>query len=212
MDTLEAPIKDKARPSKWHSRGYLPHLDSESDTQAVTFRLFDAVPQSVIDNWKAQLASSSNPDAELRKRIEKYSDVGYGSCYLRNPSVASIIQNSILHFDGIRYRMHSWVVMPNHVHLLFTPREGYKLKRIMHTIKSYTSSEANKLLGRSGRFWMKEYFDRFVRNERHFNNAVRYVEQNPVKAGLCRKAEDWPWGSARWEAEWAAAQSFETEP
>src|SRR4051794_11782898 len=211
MDTLKAPLKEKARTSKWHSRGYLPHLDSESDTQAVTFRLFDAVPQSVIDNWNAQLVSNPNPDAELRKLIEKYSDAGYGSCYLRNLSVASMIQDLLLHFDGIRYRMHSWVVMPNHVHLLFTPREGYSLKQIMHTIKSYTSSEANKLLGRSGSFWMREYFDRFVRNERHFNNAVRYVEQNPVKAGLCRKAEEWQWSSARWEAEWAAAQSFETE-
>jgi REP element-mobilizing transposase RayT len=86
--------------------------------------------------------------------------------------------------------------MPNHVHLLGAPAAGHNLAEIMHSLKSYTSNETNKLLGRKGRFWQKEYFDRYIRNARHFAKVVWYIENNPVKARLCEKAEDWPFGSA----------------
>jgi REP element-mobilizing transposase RayT len=86
--------------------------------------------------------------------------------------------------------------MPNHVHLLCTPAAGHDLAGIMHSLKSFTSNEANQLLGRKGRFWQKEYFDRYIRNARHFAKVVAYIENNPVKARLCEKAEDWPFGSA----------------
>ena len=62
----------------------------------------------------------------------------------------------------------------------------------MHSIKSFTSSEANQMLNRSGRFWQKEYFDRYIRNARQFAKTISYIENNPVKANLCAKAEDWP--------------------
>ena len=51
------------------------------------------------------------------------------------------------------------------------------------------------MLDRKGRFWQKEYFDRYIRNGRHFAKVVAYIENNPVKALLCEKAEDWPFGS-----------------
>lgn len=86
--------------------------------------------------------------------------------------------------------------MPNHVHLLCTPLSGHLLAEIMHSIKSFTSSEANKMLGRKGRFWQKEYFDRYIRNARQFVRTVTYIENNPVKANLCDRAEDWAFGSA----------------
>ena len=86
--------------------------------------------------------------------------------------------------------------MPNHVHLLCTPVTGHSLEEIMHSLKSYTANEANKILGREGRFWQKEYFDRYIRNARHFAKVVAYIENNPVKARLCKKAEDWPFSSA----------------
>jgi REP element-mobilizing transposase RayT len=86
--------------------------------------------------------------------------------------------------------------MPNHSHFLLTRFEDWKLEHIMHTHKSYTAHEANKLLSRTGKLWMDEYFDRYIRNAEHFRNTVRYIENNPVKAGLCKNPSDWPFSSA----------------
>ena len=107
-----------------------------------------------------------------------------------------MVQSGLLFHDEAKYRLSAWVVMPNHVHLLCTPCFGYNLAQIMHSLKSYTSNEANKILGRSGHFWQKEYFDRYIRNARHFAKVVAYIENNPVKARLCEKPEDWPFSSA----------------
>jgi REP element-mobilizing transposase RayT len=111
------------------------------------------------------------------------------------------VENALLFFDGERYRMHAWVVMPNHVHALFTPLNGLGLAEILRSWKSFTSKEANKLLGQTGHFWQCEYFDRFIRDAEHFDNVVRYIESNPVKAGLCHSPDDWPFGSARLKGE-----------
>jgi putative DNA methylase len=138
-------------------------------------------------------------EADLRRRIEIYLDKGYGSCCLKGDA-ASIVQDSLLFLDAKRYRLFSWVVMPNHVHFLASPLEGQTLASILHSLKSYTSNEVNKLLGRRGQLWMGEYFDRFVRDEDHFRNVVRYIHNNPVKAGLCDKPSDWPWSSTAWNA------------
>ena len=100
--------------------------------------------------------------------------------------------------------------MPNHVHVLATPLRNYTLSSILHTWKSFTAHQANKLLGRRGTFWMVEYFDRAIRNERHFANVVEYIEHNPVKAGLCDHPMDWKWSSANtnaWEAKYLGAQA-----
>ena len=109
----------------------------------------------------------------------------------------AMVQASFLHFDGERYRLSAWVVMPNHVHLLLTPQDGWPLSRIVKDMKSFTSREANKLLGRRGQFWMEDYFDRYVRDAKHFANAIAYIENNPVKAGLVETAREWRFSSAR---------------
>jgi len=116
---------------------------------------------------------------------------------MNDPQIASIIQDSILFFDGTRYKLHALVVMPNHVHALLTPVTGWELGEILHSWKSYTATECNKLLRRNGEFWQTETFDRFIRDEKHYYNAIAYIENNPVKAGLCENPEDWPWSSAR---------------
>jgi REP element-mobilizing transposase RayT len=185
-------------PAGWHSRGYLPHFDGGELTQFITFRLADSMPQELLDRWREDLASEQtiDVDAALRKRIELFLDQGYGKCYLRDPRVASSVQNSFLFFDGERYRLHAWVVMPNHAHLSLTPRAGHELSAILHSLKSYTANEANKLLQRTGQFWQPESFDRWVRDANHFENVIRYIENNPVKARLCKKPEDWPYSSA----------------
>jgi REP element-mobilizing transposase RayT len=86
--------------------------------------------------------------------------------------------------------------MPNHAHILITPEPGIELPDIMHSIKSYTAHEANKILNRSGQFWAVEYFDRYIRDYRHFATTIKYIEDNPVKARLCKSPEEWPYGSA----------------
>jgi putative transposase len=86
--------------------------------------------------------------------------------------------------------------MPNHAHMLLTPFAGQELSAILHSLKSYTANEANKLAGRSGQFWQPESFDRWVRDANHFANVIAYIENNPVKAHLCEKPEDWPFSSA----------------
>ena len=86
--------------------------------------------------------------------------------------------------------------MPNHVHVLVEQRKGFPLAEIVKSWKAYTARWANEILGHSGPFWMRDYHDRRIRDQRHMNRAVAYVRNNPVKAGLCERAEDWPWSSA----------------
>ena len=128
--------------------------------------------------------------------MDKYLDEGHGTRPLADARVAGLIQNALLHFDGERYQLHAWVVMPNHVHVLLSPIEGHSLTEITHSWKSFTANQANKLLGRTGEFWQRESFDRFIRNEEHFAAEVDYIERNPVAAGLCRTPEDWVFSSA----------------
>jgi REP element-mobilizing transposase RayT len=184
----------------WHSRGYLPHLDREGITQHLCFRLFDSLPRHELERWREELKHMTQNDFALEqlKRIEKFLDTGYGNCFLRDDRLAEIVQNALLYFDGRRYTLHAWCVMPNHVHVLFTPKTGFSMSGIAHSWKSYTANKCNKVLGRTGSFWRKESFDRSIRNERHFQNTIVYIEKNPVNAGLAEKPDDWKWSSARW--------------
>jgi REP element-mobilizing transposase RayT len=190
---------DIASPVGWHSRGYLPHFEGGEIPQTVTFRLFDSLPRSLLEQWREELATRPHKEAEVerRLRIEAYLDRGAGSAWMNDPRIADKVQDALLFFDGLRYRLQAWVVMPNHVHALLTPNAGWELEGILHSWKSFTSNECNKLLERRGEFWQTESFDRFVRNEKHYQNAIVYIEENPVKAGLCTKPEEWPWSSAR---------------
>jgi putative DNA methylase len=183
----------------WHSRGYLPHFDGGELAQFITFRLNDSLPRNLLLRWKEELKFEPSAQASsiMRRRVEAYLDQGHGCCHLRDHRVAEMVQNSLLFHDRMKYKLVAWVVMPNHAHMLCTPCAGYSLAGIMHSIKSFTSTEANKLLNRSGRFWQKEYFDRYIRNTRQFAKTVAYIENNPVKANLCDRQEDWPFSSAR---------------
>ena len=186
-------------PRGWHYRGYLPHFDGGSLNQFVTIRLADALPANVIIAWRSELEAlpENQRDRELKIRVDEYTDRGFGECHLGRTDVAAIVENALLHFADTRYQLHAWVVMPNHVHALFQPKEGWSLSTIMHSWKSFTAHQANRLLRRTGQFWEPDYFDRFIRDEEHFNRVVEYIENNPVKAGLCVKPTDWLFGSAR---------------
>ncbi len=183
--------------NEWYSRGYLPHFDEPGLIQVITLRLWDSLPAKIVE----QLEKDSLEDSAKRARTEEYLNAGYGACYLSDPRIARLVENALLHFDGQRYRLIAWVIMPNHVHVLLEIFAGYPLDRVVHSWKSYTANEANKLLQRQGRFWFREYFDRYIRDEQHFANAVRYIHENPVKAGLVERAEDWEFSSAKlWSA------------
>ena len=185
-----------------YSRSYLPHTDSPGVAQGITFRLADSVPRQVIERWRDEIrfARQGRNDAachaELRRRVARYEDAGWGACHLRRPEIAALVRDALLRFDGERYRLLAWCVMPNHVHVVVKQRRGFPLAGIVGSWKAYTARRANEILGRNGPFWMRDYHDRRIRNERHMGKAVAYVRNNPVKAGLCERAEDWPWSSA----------------
>lgn len=139
------------------------------------------------------------PDSSAKRTLrEETLDRARGACWLRRPEIAQLVEDALLHFDGERYRLCAWCVMPNHVHTLFeittTP-----LGDIVKSWKGYTAREGNRLLGRQGAFWEEEYWDRFMRDERHFRDTVRYIKKNPAKARLTQTSDprEWPWSSAR---------------
>ena len=196
-----------AGPKGWYSRGYLPHLDQPGLIQSINFRLHDAVPAYVVAQWKQELhwieglPHEDRRAVALRRRIVEYQDAGYGTCWLRDERIAALVEDALLYFDGQRYRLIAWCIMPNHVHVLIEAWPGHPLEQVLHSWKSFTAQQANKLLERNGPFWAREYYDRFIRNDRHFEQTVAYIEQNPVKAGLVASAEAWRFSSAARKAE-----------
>jgi REP element-mobilizing transposase RayT len=180
----------------WYDRGYIPHFDGGEIPQFLTFRLFDSIPQTLLEQWREESRTQGEEGKMIfRKKVEKYLDRGYGECFLWDERVAEITQSSLLFYHEEKYSLQAWVVMPNHVHFLAMPFQNIELSEIAHSIKSYTAHEANKILNRQGQFWQHEPFDRYIRNEKHYVNVIKYIENNPVKAGLCKKPEDWQFSS-----------------
>ena len=212
----------------WYSRGYLPHHDGTVLIQHVTVHLADSLPQSAIE--RIDLSLRGLPEdrrlVERRKRLHEWIDAGHGSCVLRKPSVAEIVQNSLLHFHHVRYSLHAWVVMPNHFHVLFEPIGDWSVAGIVTSWKKFTArrireylkgiEEVNETgtsagletgvpgglpLGVASRkrrehFWHREFWDRYIRDEEHYQDTVDYIHNNPVKAALSKSPEAWPWSSA----------------
>jgi len=176
-------------PKGWHSRGYLPHFDSAEIVQFITFRLADSLPRAVVEVLRQQ--------DDAMRLIDERLDAGMGACWLGRSDIASLVQTALLHFDGDRYRLLAWCLMPNHVHAIVEIVGDTSLSEIVRSWKSFTARQANALLDRSGSFWHPDYFDRYMRNEQHLERTIDYVESNPVKAGLASIAEDWPWSSAK---------------
>jgi putative transposase len=173
----------------WYSRGYLPHFDSQDTTQFITFRLVDSLPREGL----AKLQTATQPESLRDEMLDR----GWGACWLRNHDVAALVESAFFAFDGARYRLHAWTIMPNHVHVLISVAARPSLGAIVSSWKRFTARQANRLLGRSGAFWQDDYWDRFIRNEHHFAATVEYIDRNPVKARLVDDPRSWPWSSAR---------------
>jgi putative transposase len=187
----------------WHSRDYLPHFDRANIVQTLSYRLHDSVPAEVIEHWKRELNWREDIPADnemvllLRKRIAAYEDQGYGECWLRQEPVARLVQDAFQFFDGERYRLLAWCVMPNHVHVMIETKPGHSLGEVIKSWKTFTARQANIILNRTGQpFWFADYYDRFIRDEAHYAAALAYIHQNPVKARLCKSPQDWQWSSA----------------
>ena len=196
------PLDDEAKAKGfrgWHQRGYLPHHDVPGVTQFVTLRLHDAMPASRRSEWEVLLRIEDN--RKRRTKLEEYLDRGLGECWLRQSRIATVVENALRFFEGQRYRLLAWVVMPNHAHVLVevwhTP-----LAELLHSWKGFTARKANRLLGRTGAFWEREYWDTRMRDDEHQRKALRYIEANPVKAHLVTEPKEWTFSSARFRDEY----------
>ncbi len=135
---------------EWYSRGYLPHFNHVGVLQMISFHLADALPSEALKSFKQLL--KSEPDSEKRKQMELYVDAGHGACHLKDSRIAQMVEDALLHFDIERYRLFAWVIMPNHVHVLVQFFEDHSLSEVVHSWKSFTALEANRILGIKGRF------------------------------------------------------------
>lgn len=179
----------------FYERGYLPHFDEPGLYQSITFRLVDSISPKRMSELKHEYLSSDLPD--YFELLESELDMNFGKCWLRNPMIAGIVRQALLRSSGKEYDLIAWVVMPNHVHSLIHHLDGYSLSGIVRNWKAWSAVRANKVLGRSGRFWQVDYFDRFIRSRNHLSQAADYIHYNPVAARLCSKMEEWPWSSYR---------------
>lgn len=178
----------------WHRRGYLPHFDASGIQQAITFRLADSLPSTVVARLEREVEHLSDSERETarRKRVEQLLDAGSGECLLASSTCAGIVADVLL--GGSGYDVAAWVIMPNHVHILIHAQAP--LDKIVQAWKSVSSHRLNSHLGRTGSRWQAEYWDRYIRDERHFQQAKAYIQGNPVSAGLASCPSDWRWSSA----------------
>jgi REP element-mobilizing transposase RayT len=208
-----------------HTRqgAYLPHWTKEGSVYSVTFRLSDSLPKPVLEGWlaereeivhRAQGMNRPLTEDELRRldhlfsdRVDKYLDAGHGACWLRREKIAQLVADALTHFDGQRYRLVAWCIMPNHVHVVFQPLPGFELDQILHSWKSFTTHEVKKRQPISGEFWQAEYYDHLVRSPEDLDHSVQYVWTNPEKAGLI----GWKW-RGRVDATDVASVSGQSDP
>jgi len=162
--------------------------------QLVTFHLADSFPRALRAEWAALLVVED--DRERRAMLEAYLDRGRGECCLQQPRLGELVESALRFHHRKQYELRAWVVMPNHVHVLFEVMEK-PMAEVVASWKTYTAREANKLLCRRGHFWARDFWDTYVRNPAHEQRARRYIESNPLKAHLVRNPSDWPWSSAR---------------
>lgn len=183
----------------------LPHLEISNGIYFITFRLADSIPQSVLreieierQNFLAKIkklnreltpAESLRANELFSDRIELFLDKGIGSCHLANPEIAEVVAKALQHFNGKRYQLNAWCIMPNHVHVIVRLFPEQNLAKTLHSWKSFTANIINKILRTQGQFWQREYYDRLIRDEAEFYRLVQYVTDNPAKANL----PDWQW-------------------
>jgi putative transposase len=175
----------------------LPHWMQEGVAYFVTFRLADALPAGLLRElerersvWLAHHPRPWSPAVELEylqrfsRPIDQWLDAAHGECLLRDRVAQALVQDSLTHFDGVRYRQLQWIIMPNHVHCAFVLLPPWTLGQVLTTWKGYSARRINEHFGRTGSLWQKDYFDRIIRDEAHLERVKDYIRRNPVKAKL----------------------------
>jgi REP element-mobilizing transposase RayT len=172
-------------------RGVLPHLRKAGCTYFVTFCLADVARRRGAE--RKMMRESDDPI-----HIAESSDLepSSGACLLSDPALAMVVEDALLHFQGERYALSAWCVMPNHVHAVVTPWKDHTLQMILKSWKGFSGHEINRRLSRNGPVWQKESFDHIVRSAEHLERFVGYVELNPVVAGFVSKPAEWRFSSA----------------
>ena len=179
---------------EWNIGGNLPHRNSKHLIQSITFRMADSMPQNVLKDIEEELKTLPDTKREIgrRKKFDKWLDKGLGCCALGKHEMAQVVWDALQHHNGDRYNLIAWSIMPNHVHVLIETE--HNLAKIIQSWKSYTgrwamTNNEKYSLGiepGSKQFWRSEYWDRFIRDEAHFNHVVRYILDNPGKAKLSK--------------------------
>ncbi|MGD0251506.1 MAG: helicase C-terminal domain-containing protein, partial [Verrucomicrobiota bacterium] len=176
---------------------HLPHWAQAGCTYFVTFRLEDSIPKDKQVQWQAELQEWLRRHPEPRtleqeveyselfaERFHRWLDSGLGKCWLQQPEISAFVEEALRFFDGQRYWLGHFVVMPNHVHVLVRPLGENTLSEILHSWKSFTAKKINAVLGRGGKVWQDESFDCLVREAALLEQFSAYVQENPVKAKL----------------------------
>ncbi len=203
LDTLAHSIRPNWDLLNRKTSTHLPHWRLPGATYAVTFRLADAIPlaaltayqqrkqrlverlQAVVDEagsrsaLEALIAIRAEMAALFEQMLDPVLNQSHGECHLKRDDLAALVQQALRHFDGDRYTLFAWSVMPNHVHAVVKPEAGHELEQIIQSWKSFTAKQANELLGRTGTFWQEEYYDHIVRDGEDFRHQLRYVLENP---------------------------------
>lgn len=207
---------------KFSYRRHLPHIQPEGATFFVTSRLEGSLPVEVFERLNQEREEIVRNLGTIRDKKERHErthsefqqlfrkwDDALDVCntnvkYLSNPYVAALVSESLHYRDGKVYDLISFCIMPNHLHIVFTPLKEstdhyYSLSKIMHSLKRHTAKEANLILGREGAFWQHESYDHIVRDEAELERTIKYVLHNPVKANLVKEQKDWKWAFCKYD-------------
>ena len=159
------------------------------DAPETTLPLLQAAGTPLLRwGWPAKGEAASPPlvseaqkhNPSLQEEIQNCLDAGHGSCVLRDDACRQAVEDALWHFAGKRYHLYAYVVMPNHVHVLFQPMEGRTISRIVADWKSFTAHKINELRGTDGIVWQKESFDTLIRSQRHFQTVIIYIRKNDL--------------------------------
>jgi len=200
-------------------RRNLPHIQPPDASYFVTYRLAGSIPKAVLERLKTewqdferkllQVNDESKRIGILRNERKKYfkkydeilDKILSGPVWLKNEKVASLISEAIHYCDGKKYILDAFTIKPNHVHMVFYVERNevspYIVTDILQSLKRYTAMKCNRILNRSGQFWQRESYDHVVRNNRELIRIIKYVLNNPVKAGFVERPEQWKWSYCR---------------
>jgi REP element-mobilizing transposase RayT len=198
---------------------HLPHWQPEGAEFFITFRLAESLPEEAVKKLKSyqeQLREQNDENLRneiIRKTFQKYEGLldkaETGPTWLKEEKIARIVQEALHFYNNKDYDLYAYCIMPNHVHMVFKhlakngntdkSKNSYPVTTILQSIKSYSALECNKILDRTGAFWQSESYDRVIRDQYELENKIRYTLNNPVKARLVQKWEEWPYSYCKHE-------------